>query len=571
MIHAVRCSNPSFNTVYFKQGFNIVLADKTSQSSIKDSRNGLGKSLLIEIIHFCLGSSKKTGIGLFRKDVFQQVKDWTFILDFELEGKVISASRQMANPKIIDINNGEKQFSESDWTNFLGMKMFGLPAKTNTYSPSFRSLISYFIRRDDYAFSHPFEYYPKQLESIKQVNNAFLLGLADNYASEWQEIKDKKKLLGQLKKAAKSGLINGILGSLGELESERIRLQAEIEKNRQQLDSFQVHPQYKDIEQKANTLTKEIHQLSNANMSDRQILDLYKETINTEQAQEPTFESIEQLYKEASVILAEGIARQLSDLQQFHVQLIENRKQFLSEEIKVITQKIQEREQVIIVKTNKRAELLKILQTHRALEEHTRLEERHIEKLSRFKDITQRIDNLKRFEAGSSELLITQEQLASKAKRDYEERASQREQAINLFNANSEALYDASGSLVIDIDDKNGYRFGVDIKRTGSTGIEKMKVFCYDLMLIQRWQQQVYSPHILIHDSALFDGVDERQVDLALQLMVKESEKNGFQYICTLNTDQIPHLLSENFNLEAYCVLRLTDDTPENSLLGLRF
>ena len=58
MIHAVRCDHPSFNTVSFKSGFNVVLADKTNQSSIKDSRNGLGKSLLIEIIHFCLGASK---------------------------------------------------------------------------------------------------------------------------------------------------------------------------------------------------------------------------------------------------------------------------------------------------------------------------------------------------------------------------------------------------------------------------------------------------------------------------------------------------------------------------------
>ena len=93
MIHAVRCDHSSFNTVHFKQGFNIVLADKTSQSSIKDSRNGLGKSLLIQIIHFCLGASK-TGSALFRKDVFQQIKDWTFTLELELEGKTISVSRQ---------------------------------------------------------------------------------------------------------------------------------------------------------------------------------------------------------------------------------------------------------------------------------------------------------------------------------------------------------------------------------------------------------------------------------------------------------------------------------------------
>jgi uncharacterized protein YydD (DUF2326 family) len=571
MIHAVRCDHPSFNTVSFKSGFNVVLADKTSQSSIKDSRNGLGKSLLIEIIHFCLGASK-TNNPLFSKDVLQQIKSWTFTLDFELEGQRISASRQMTNPKIIVIDNGKKQFSESEWTEFLGKKMFGLPAKTSKYSPSFRNLISYFIRRDDYAFSHPFEHFAKQLEWITQVHNAFLLGLGDSYASDWQEIKDKKKLLSQLKTAAKSGLMKEMLGSIGELESERIRLQADIEKTRQQLDSFQVHPQYKNIEQQANALTKEIHQLSNANMSDRQILEMYTETISTEQSQEPSVESIAQLYEEAAVILATTITKQLRELQQFHFQLVENRKQFLSDEIEIITQKIQERELLIVEKSTKRAELLTILKTHGALEERTLLEERHTEKLSQVKELTQRIDNLKKFEAGNSELLIEQEQLARKARRDYGERDAQRKQAINLFNANSQALYDAPGSLVIDINDKTGYRFNVDIKRTGSTGIEKMKVFCYDLMLIQRWQQQSYSPRVLIHDSVLYDGVDERQIGLALQLMVKESEKYGFQYICTLNTDQIPYNeLAEGFDLNAYCALRLKDDKPENSLLGLRF
>lgn len=574
MIHAVRCDGQSFKSVHFKKGFNIVLADKTSQSSTKDSRNGLGKTLLIEIIHFCLGASKKKGSGLFRENVFPQIKDWTFTLDFDLEGQLISASRQMADPRIITMimDDRRKQFSESEWTEFLGIKMFGLPTKVHTYSPSFRNLISYFIRREDYAFTHPFEYFAKQPEWSKQVHNAFLLGLGDNYAGEWQEIKDKKRLLSQLKKAAKSGLMKGMLGSLGELESERVHLQAEIEETRRQLDSFLIHPQYKDIEQQANVLTREIHQLSNANMFDRQILGLYQETINAEQTQEPSVDSIEQLYKEASVVLATGITKQLSELQQFHVQLIENRKQFLFDEMEGIKQEIQKREQEIEKKTKERAELLVILQTHGALEEHSRLEEHHTEKLSQFKELTQRIDNLKQFEAGNSDLLIAQEQLASRARRDYHERDTQRKQAITLFNASSQALYEVPGSLVIDINDKTGYQFGVDIKRTGSTGIEKMKVFCYDLMLIQRWQQQPYSPGILIHDSALFDGVDERQVGLALQLMVNESEKHGFQYICTLNTDQIPSNDElRNFSLDPYCALRLKDDRPENSLLGLRF
>ena len=49
MIKAVRCDQESFRTVHFKPGFNVILAERTKKTKKKDSRNGLGKTLLIEI------------------------------------------------------------------------------------------------------------------------------------------------------------------------------------------------------------------------------------------------------------------------------------------------------------------------------------------------------------------------------------------------------------------------------------------------------------------------------------------------------------------------------------------
>jgi uncharacterized protein YydD (DUF2326 family) len=56
MIKKLSANQPSFKTVEFSAGFNVVLADRTQESTKRDSRNGLGKSTLIEIIHFCLGA-----------------------------------------------------------------------------------------------------------------------------------------------------------------------------------------------------------------------------------------------------------------------------------------------------------------------------------------------------------------------------------------------------------------------------------------------------------------------------------------------------------------------------------
>ena len=108
-----------------------------------------------------------------------------------------------------------------------------------------------------------------------------------------------------------------------------------------------------------------------------------------------------------------------------------------------------------------------------------------------------------------------------------------------MFNAYSENLYNAPGKLLIDVG-PTGFKFDIEIERSGSTGISNMKVFCYDLMLATLWANRKPSPRLLVHDSTIFDGVDERQRALALELAAHESEQNDFQYICMLNSDYVP-------------------------------
>lgn len=146
-----------------------------------------------------------------------------------------------------------------------------------------------------------------------------------------------------------------------------------------------------------------------------------------------------------------------------------------------------------------------------------------------------------------------------------------RERAINIFNSKSEQLHDAPGNLVVDISGA-GFQFDVEILRSGSQGINNMKIFCYDHMLAQLWANQDPSPGLLIHDSTIFDGVDERQVALALELAERESEHWGFQYVCALNSDTLPSDdFSPGFDLNQFVRLRLTDETEEGGLLGIRY
>jgi uncharacterized protein YydD (DUF2326 family) len=584
MIKAVRCDQKSFRPVQFKAGFNVIRAKRTKKSTQKDSRNGLGKTLLIEIIHFCLGASTRKNEGLRVKEL----ENWTFALDLYIKGKDYTIYRNTLDFSKVKIegdvskwpikptfDQDEQKYilDVKDWNVLLGYLMFGIPPgeTQKKYSPTFRSLISYFMRRGFIAFADPFKHYPQQKEWDKQVNNAYLLGLNWEYASEFQILKDNERTLNELKKAASQGLLTGYMGSMGESEAERIRLEDEIDQSEQQLKTFKVHPQYSKIQEQANRLTKEIHDIVNQCTINKRILDKYRDSIVQEKDVSAT--KVREVYEESGFVFPGSLVKKLEQVSNFHKEIIKNRKEFLKTEIDRLSREIETQEANVQRLSNRRAELMAILKTHGALEEYTGLQKRVLEQKEKLVEIRNRIENLKRFEEGKSSLKIAKEELFQNIRRDYKERLPHIGNAIKLFNRYSESLYSEPGILSIDVTE-TGYKFKVEIKRAGSQGIKNMKVFCYDLTLVRLLSGSGNEPEFLIHDSTIFDGVDERQVARALELASAESREDGFQYICALNTDNVPYDdFSETFKniFDKHITITFTDATDDGGLLGIRY
>lgn len=579
MIRSVSANHASFKTVRFNPGFNIVLAERTIEATQRDSRNGVGKSTLIEIIHFCLGAGTTKGKGLS----VQALHGWAFTLELEINSRTFTVTREVDKPSQLSVDgdfsqmaqatktkSGQTIFGLREWTPLLGAIFYDLPVATAaSYKPTFRSLISYAIRRGKDAYSTPFEHFRKQLEWDKQVNNAFLLGLDWTDAAALQALKDRKKGIEELRKAGKSGVLQGFFGSLGEMEARRVRLLKKSEANAQSLAQFKVHPQYTEIREQTNTLTQDIHRAANENNMAQRMLTLYQATLSEEVG--VGTDTVEKMYADAGVALPGVTLRRLQDVQGFHRDILHNRKAFLAAEVGRLRREIQERELVIEAKSNERAAALQVLQTHGALEEYTLLQKRHLDTLAELNTISGSIDNLRACESGLSQLKIDQEVLQQKARRDYDERRAIWESAIALFNSYTERLYNVPGRLVIDVA-ATGFKFDVEIERSGSSGVGNMKVFCYDMTLAAGWAKKIVSPRLLIHDSLIFHGVDERQRALSIELAAAESAARGFQYICMLNSDEVPASeFSQSFTWQDHVVLTLTDAEQSGSLLGIRF
>lgn len=579
----VRANKPGFRAVKFKSGLNVILAERTEESTKKDTRNGVGKSTLIEVINFCLGAGATKGKGLLD----EHLNGWEFTLDLLFDSKPLSISRLVDEPNRVylggdisvlpvqpstDKETSTPYFKTTDWNAVLGSCLFGLPADgfKRKYAPTFRSLISYFIRRGRDAYSTPFEHYRKQLEWDKQVNNAFLLGLSWEDASDWQVIRDKKAVLEDLKNAVKTGIMDDVTGgSIGELEAEKVTLEASVREQQDAIRTFKVHPQYREIEQQANVLTREIHAATNKAVELRRLIADYEESIR--EVPEVNVDDLVSLYQEVGVSFPETTKRHLDEAKAFHIRVIRNRKNFLQAEMERLQRSLAEQEAIRKERTEERAGLLQILKEHHALDEYSKLQELLTGLLAKLKEVEMKIRTKRQIEEGTSTLRIEEERLKQRSRLDLDERSELRTKAVQIFNGHSEQLYNVPGIFVIDLK-QSGFSFDIHIKGSGSTGIDSMKVFCYDLMLAELWSTRRPSPGFLIHDSIMFDSVDERQRAVALEMAAEKSEANHFQYICTFNSDMVPKdWFPPDFNLEQHVVLTLTDTRPEGSLLGFRW
>lgn len=582
MLHRLSANHESFHTITFVRGLNVIVAERSTASSEKDTCNGVGKSTLIEIINFCMGSRTKAGEGL----LIPALADWTFTLELSLGGNRLEVTRAVADPNRIVVNGfssdwneqprtddatGDKYFSAERWRALLGALLFRIPEPVADlkYRPHFRSLFSYLVRHGSDAYGSPFRHYRQQKTWDMQLHVAYLLGMNWEYASRWQDLKDQDEGLAAIETAISTGAMEGVAGSVGELETRLIQLEDEGRRTRDALNSFKVHPQYESLQSEADRITRRLHELADQGVVFRQRLARYSDSMKGEHP--PAAVSLERLYEEAGVVLSGQARRSLEEARVFHEAIVSNRREFLRAEVERLEGSLESCNADIKALTDERASLLEVLRSHGALQEMSVLQERHTALQVTLEQVQARLTERKNLKAKKRGLRKAKTDLIATAERDHEERRPVWSAAVRLFNEHSQALYRSPGRLVIDVSD-TGYQYHVEIERDGSEGIEKMKIFCFDLAVLELQVRAGRGIDFLIHDTLMYDSVDARQRALAFQRAHEVTEALGAQYICTINSDMVPSGdFTEGFDLGRFVRLTLSDASPSGRLLGLQF
>lgn len=584
MIRKIRADRASFKTLEFRPGLNILRADKEEGASDRDSRNGAGKTSFVELVHFLFGASVP------QKSIFRSaaLADWRFEGELEIEGRLGGVVRSGAKPGTVETSGalaaeraGQPRLLGAtprpsqqleDWKALLGDRWFGLePGGEGPFRPSFRSLLSYLIRRQERGgFQDCRRHSTLQPPWDAQVSVSRLLGLDWTIAQRFQGIREREKNMRALKKAAESGELGHLARGAAALRTDLTLARAKAQKMKERLDQFRVLPDHEDLEKEATRITKEISALRGENIADRGLVEELEGSLTDEQ--EPGKADLLKVYREAGVVLPELAHRRLGEVDLFHRRVIENRRAHLKAEIESARDRIADREARKAELDRRRRQVMEILQSGGALAEYTAMREEVARVEAEVQALKERLRDVERLETLRGELKAERARATRALRDDIRERDAILQKAILRFEELSQSLYEHSGRLVID-GSENGPKFDVQIPSGQSRGIANMQIFCFDLMLMELQVERGRSPGFLIHDSHLFDGVDERQVARALQLGARRAEAAGFQYIVTMNTDAIPREgFDPGFVVQDYFTgARLTDASETGGLFGVRF
>lgn len=192
MIYGISSDLPSFKNLSFHEGLNILLADKSPGASERQSRNGAGKTSFVNLVHFLCGSNADPN-RIFRSDA---LRDSTFEMSAQIGGDDFFVYRSGRKPSEIRVNgtvgdwpvslksvqkSNLHMLSNDAWKVVLGKFWFGLPSTGDLpakYSPSFRSLFSYFARRQESGgFQEQALHFSRQQLWDQQISLSFLVGL----------------------------------------------------------------------------------------------------------------------------------------------------------------------------------------------------------------------------------------------------------------------------------------------------------------------------------------------------------------------------------------------------------
>lgn len=561
--------NPKFNTINFEKGLNIVVGTQLTKEQ-KKSINGIGKSMSLSLIHYLFGSSFKSKSEIKLKEYLSKYGE--FELSFIHKDKEHTIKKNFSQKEYyLD----GKKISQTNYPKELNKLFLGnLDAK-----PSFKQILNCFARKHSSETSYYSNILTQQARPIEdypqRYTNLFLLKLDLNLVEESYTVKNKldklekaKTTIQEYKKALDSSNIN-------DLKDEIIKLET-------QLKNFIIAENFDLLKQKADDLTAQLNIIRNKIFFNDKTLK--RKELSLEDSKNISIDNskIESIFNEANFFFKEMVAKRLEEAQEFHANLISNRKKRLIieiNELKLLLIKLQAEKETI---STERDSILKDLNNSGALEERDSIKDR-IKTLENQKNDLEKYENiLNDFKKDKSKLdvrnaVLKQESIV------YLEKIQEKRNAIEkTFRDLVKQFYDnEGGSFKIEEAPSAKYLFNINshIPKEGSQGVGEVKIFCYDVLLYLLNKNLL---NFLAHDGCIFSEMDPRQKTTIFKVILELVKDDDFQYFLNIGENTLNEILDDNNQINILTEveketikksirLTLSDKEEKNWLFGESF
>ncbi len=538
----------------FHKGLNLIV-DETKTSDRRESGNNVGKTTVLRLIDYCLGSD---GTNIYKDPEFKDktntqierfLKENNIIISMTLKEDLESAESreievrrnfQAYSNKILEINR-EKQTPEE-----FPKKLKELIFRSAYEKPTLKQIIAKNIRDEKNRIAHTLKVL-NPYTTTQEYESLFLFWLGievDTDARKQQLLREQtteNNFLNRLKREA----------SLSQIEQSLIVVNRTIDELTEKKNGFNVNESYEKELDELNQVKRRINELSTSVSS----LELRRELIVESKAElenevsSVNGQRIKALYDEAKLLIP-GLQKSFEDTVIFHNQMIREKIEYITKEIPTLESKLaatkrevseflaQEKKLALKLKKSGVVEELqrvvsdlnKAFEKKGTLEEQKRLWELSAEKLRVINDELKKIND----GIDSKEDMIR-------------ERITEFNKYFSKMSSN---LYGEHFVLSYDKDEK-GYQLKISsLSGNLGTGKKKGQIAAFDLAYIQFADAQgIECLHFVLQDQ--IENVHDNQITSLLTEIVSGV---NCQYILPVLRDKLP----SDINVDQYEVISLS-------------
>jgi len=545
--------------IEFRKGLNLIVDESENQIT----GNSVGKTTVLKLVDFCLGSDKKN----IYVDPETKRSEYKLVKDFLIENKVLitlcltsDLDNDKANEIIIERNflssvkegirriNGQQVLAE----NFeieLGKTLFPDHLEDK---PSFRQIISHNIRYKDENINNTLKTLDKfTTDAEYETLYLFLFGCEFTKGNIKQEILIKIKQEDTYKSRLEKNQTKTAY------ETALSLINNDIEFLNKKKSSFNLNENFEKDLDKLNSVKYEVNKLSSSIGK----LNIRKDLIKEAEAELLSSKSnidirqLEIIYEQATNKV-KNIQKSFSDLVTFHNTMIEEKVKFISKELPALDKAILENNKYLqrLLEDEKRLSIL--ITKSDSFEELEiiigELTEKYRKK-GEFENIIQQLNEVESNIEGFNEQLS---EIDSELFSDSFEQVVKTQ--LNKFNLHfasiSNELYGEQYAIKPDIiTNRKGqklYKFS-SFNANMSSGKKQGEISCFDIAYTL-FADEEYIPclHFLLNDKK--ELMDDKQ-------LVKIAEfvnRNNIQFVASILKDKLP----EEINKEDYFIVKLSQN-----------